>query len=372
MLAIDKQKRGGDHKIDPSYGDQTINLYEQPERVAERVSLSMSLIDQDHTGTWGDGGIIVEVAEDNVIATGSQDLGAMNSDPAFLRKQFAASARYNGDDLLRMTYPETYNEVVALANVAGQKIKLKGFFYKTDSSGEPLDQTVASKMKMHAMRLGLPIVEVQKPNPYAQNKIEDKDDKLALHLGGNRYLLGGYDEANFYFYDEKMRRHIISSQQMQRIISFMHENGYGNNFTSALHADYERAHEKHFAAKLNFDEKGEIQSLKKIEGYGKNQTEYVITAAGYARIVDVEREIKALKESMLGKSKIFYGSCSDYYSPMSRAKAEELIAEVRLTISSDAQAKLAAWANKILPYLEHKSAQIYGRKPDKYGPSYTR
>lgn len=34
-------------------GDQSINVFEEPERVDERVSLSMSLIDQDHTATWG-------------------------------------------------------------------------------------------------------------------------------------------------------------------------------------------------------------------------------------------------------------------------------------------------------------------------------
>ena len=41
-----------DH-INSSHGNQSINMYKQPERVAERVSLSMSLIDQDHTATWG-------------------------------------------------------------------------------------------------------------------------------------------------------------------------------------------------------------------------------------------------------------------------------------------------------------------------------
>lgn len=34
-------------------GDQSINVFEEPERIDERVSLSMSLIDQKHTATWG-------------------------------------------------------------------------------------------------------------------------------------------------------------------------------------------------------------------------------------------------------------------------------------------------------------------------------
>ena len=34
-------------------GDQSIDVFKEPERINERVSLSMSLIDQDHTATWG-------------------------------------------------------------------------------------------------------------------------------------------------------------------------------------------------------------------------------------------------------------------------------------------------------------------------------
>ena len=34
-------------------GDQSIDVFKEPERIDERVSLSMSLIDQDHTATWG-------------------------------------------------------------------------------------------------------------------------------------------------------------------------------------------------------------------------------------------------------------------------------------------------------------------------------
>ena len=34
-------------------GDQSINVFKEPERIDERVSLSMSLIDQGHTATWG-------------------------------------------------------------------------------------------------------------------------------------------------------------------------------------------------------------------------------------------------------------------------------------------------------------------------------
>ncbi len=40
-------------------GDQSISMYKQPERIGDRVSASMSLIDQDHTATWGPVGLLL-------------------------------------------------------------------------------------------------------------------------------------------------------------------------------------------------------------------------------------------------------------------------------------------------------------------------
>jgi hypothetical protein len=357
-----KHQRGEDHRIDPSHGDQTINLFEQPERVAQRVSLSMSLIDQAHTGTWGDGGIIVEVPEQNIIATGGQDIGSMNSDPDFLRQQFASSTRHNGDQLLQISSENLHNEVVAFANVDGSKIVLKGFFYKTDSKGEPVNEIVARKMQEHASRLGLPIVTVKAPGLFPKNEIHNKDNKLALHLDGNRCLLSGWGDKNFRLYDEKGHGYFISPEQMLSIISFMQTQGYNDNFTTALLADYQRANHEYFRAKFAFDDKGEIESVKKIEGYGKHQIEHVITACGYARIVDKASEMKKFQESMFGNGTRMTGYDDDNgYSPMNRDQAEKLIAEGSETLTEKDRQKVEEWACIIMPDLEQKSRQKYGR-----------
>ena len=63
LVAISAELSGA-YKVDKSEGNQSINLFDQPERLSERVSLSMSLIDQEHTGTWGQGGIIVDAPEE--------------------------------------------------------------------------------------------------------------------------------------------------------------------------------------------------------------------------------------------------------------------------------------------------------------------
>src|SRR5687768_7248789 len=54
---------------DPSWGNQSIKAYEHPRRIAERVSLSMSLIDEQHRSTWGDGGLIIAAPIENIVIT---------------------------------------------------------------------------------------------------------------------------------------------------------------------------------------------------------------------------------------------------------------------------------------------------------------
>ncbi|MCS7091739.1 MAG: hypothetical protein NZM26_00080 [Patescibacteria group bacterium] len=47
----------------------------------------MSLIDQAHTKTWGQGGIIVEAPEGNIVITSPTDMGSHSSSKEFLRRQ---------------------------------------------------------------------------------------------------------------------------------------------------------------------------------------------------------------------------------------------------------------------------------------------
>lgn len=60
-------------------GDQSISMYKQPERIGDRVSASMSLIDQDHTATWGSGGLIIDAPEENIVITSGADASARNN-----------------------------------------------------------------------------------------------------------------------------------------------------------------------------------------------------------------------------------------------------------------------------------------------------
>lgn len=70
--------------ISEDIGDQSINMTQHPEDLAKRVSLSMSIIDPDHLGTWGNAGLIVEAPVENVVITSPQDSGTANSRPDLL------------------------------------------------------------------------------------------------------------------------------------------------------------------------------------------------------------------------------------------------------------------------------------------------
>ena len=149
--------------------DQSINLYEQPERVSERVSLSMSLIDPDHTGTWAKGGLILEVPEENIIGNGPSDLGSANSDPSQLRSQFRERTILTPEELLRQSSTRDYNEVIAFANLEGSKVKLKGFYITVRPDGSPVDSAIAAQMQEHATALNLSLVKIEEPPVFSKS-----------------------------------------------------------------------------------------------------------------------------------------------------------------------------------------------------------
>lgn len=54
--------------------------------MASGVGVSMSLIDQNHIGTWGNVGLIIEIPRENMIAASSSDLGSGGTSAEWLRK----------------------------------------------------------------------------------------------------------------------------------------------------------------------------------------------------------------------------------------------------------------------------------------------
>ena len=141
-------------------GDQGISMYHFPERLADRIFLSMSLIDQDHTYTWGDIGLIVGAFEANIVLTAAEDACSYRSNLKGLLQRATLYEHMSGDELLQNSDPLEYNEVVAVAQSDDWQLQLEGFFYKTTPAGHPCDSARADKMHRQALRLDLPIVAI--------------------------------------------------------------------------------------------------------------------------------------------------------------------------------------------------------------------
>ena len=55
---------------------------------------------------------------------------------------------------------------MALAKRGESKINLVGFFIIVENGLFPLDREIADKMKEHSERLNLPLIKIEKPDPF--------------------------------------------------------------------------------------------------------------------------------------------------------------------------------------------------------------
>ena len=302
LVAISAELSGA-YKVDKTEGDQSINLFDEPERLAERVSLSMSLIDQDHTGTWGEGGIIVEAPEENIVITSPTDVGSHNSSKEFLERQAQKQPRLAGEQLLKFTSHGIYNEVVAFAkSETGKPLRLKGFFIKVDKNGQPTDPVIAQKMRQHAARLNLPLVEIQVLGPYEQEMFEIAKNGVWAHFKGNRYNLGSEDpEFAFNAYDDKVDTFFPSPQEIEEVVAHFRERGDINEAQAQQILErYIIADARRKSPKIEYDPKtSEISRVTIKDGYGKDAIEYWLSPSGYCWRVNMEEYKKAFREMSL-------------------------------------------------------------------------
>lgn len=295
---------------DKSHGDQSIDLFRQPDRLNERVSLSTSLIDQDHHGTWGSIGLILEAPEDNIVITASSDVGSLNASPDFLRQQAESHRHMSGDQLLQQTPPTSYNEVVALAKTGQGDLKLKGFFAKVDEEGY-LDEKSAQTLKYQAQRLGLPFVEIIEPSQFGEDKYEVQSEVRYAHYKGKRYNLGGGKENPKYDWQDNTRHafnnytsrgesFFTSPEELEEVLGFVAEqNPNKPELIEKIRQEYKEAHERYLAPKLNYDDEGTLQTISMRHGYGKDAWEYRITRSGYSYDTNLQEQSKNMREQMM-------------------------------------------------------------------------
>ena len=170
LVAIDALKKGeGDIQ-------QFIDLLEEPHRIADKKIVSASVIDQNHTATFGECGLILKTPPENVLAAFSEDTGTKFVDPD---KVIESSKRNlcTVDELMKATKPDQYNEVQILGNTRQGKMEIIGFWIKVDEEGEPLDSETAQKVSNLAKWDKMPLVRITEK----KTKIDYPDTKPEIH-----------------------------------------------------------------------------------------------------------------------------------------------------------------------------------------------
>ena len=140
---------------------QAIDILNSPERITQRVSLSMSLIEPERKDkTWGSAGYIMSVPYSDVISTSTSDNGSRNSNVRVLTEELqrnrANNAILSPEQLIKKTSEGKYNEVLAFA----QNAKIIGCFVKVGPDGEPIDKELAFQIRIVARKLSVDVKEI--------------------------------------------------------------------------------------------------------------------------------------------------------------------------------------------------------------------
>lgn len=280
---------------------QKIELFNEPERLGEKLSLSMSLIDQKHLGTWGMAGLIVRAPAENIVATSTSDMGTLNSDTEALRLKAQQNPPIPADSLLEHSSPHFYNEVAGLVSTPSGKIELVGFFTKVDEViKNELDPYLGSKMRLHAKRLGLPLVSLPESNPYKKEEVIEDNKIFAVHLGGKRYILNfsGHPEGNFTAILREQSS-FMSPGELKMCIDFIKKEKPGFE-TKELEEAYKEKDRQRQLPIISYYEDGSVRLIEIKRGYKEAEERLSLASSGVARAVNVRDESRRMQQSLMG------------------------------------------------------------------------
>ena len=143
----------------------------------------------------------------------------------------------------------------------GNKIKIKGFFVKLGFDGQPINDELSIKIRNHAKRLNMPIVEIKQKSMYAEHAIDTKDNKLAIHDDNKRFLLAGYDN-NFMYFDNKGFNFFMTQAELDDLL-LKNKQYFSADQIIKIKQDYQLADQKYHKMKFNFNKKGDLSGIIK-------------------------------------------------------------------------------------------------------------
>ncbi len=268
---------------------QSIDLRIRPEEIDERASVSMSLIENGHTATYGSSGIIVQAPESSIVFTSPTDAGVINSNKERLVARGQSRGLLSPDQLLEHGSPHTYNEVVALGRSG---LRAVGLFYKVDSRKKPVDSDQAANMLGLGRRTGLPVVEIPKENIYTENKVvrytymdSSRGEELRIFLGGMCYCAPkSKGRLGFRVVEgDTLKWHFPSPEKFEAAIGFALRTGeIGEAEANQILEDYRTADIERQTPTAYFDEDGEIDRVECLQDYGEHEVKLNISRRGIA------------------------------------------------------------------------------------------
>jgi len=285
-----------------------MEVFKRPGGIVERVSLSMSLIDQDHTATWGGTGIIMAVPESSVVLTSPTDAGALNSYRDRLIVQGQSIGILSPDEILERSSPSMHNEIVALGQSG---LKAIGFFYKVDSRKSPINVDLMTAMYQLGGRMGLPVVGIssEKENSYVENKVirstsaeSGGEEELRIFFDGRcHYIVESNDEPKYRAVDgDTGLTHFPSPERFTAAIDFALCTG---NISEAeaeqILEDYNAVDIERRTPTAYFDENGELDRIEYFEGYDNYESRLSLNRYGIARRVQKDKIRLALEANGL-------------------------------------------------------------------------
>ena len=336
-------------------GDQSIDVFKEPERIDERVSLSMSLIDQDHTATWGGAGIIVAAPESSVVLTSPTDAGALNSYRDRLIAQGRSMGILSPDEILEHSSPSVHNEIVALGQSG---LKAVGFFYKVDSQRYPINVDLMTAMYQLGGRMGLPVVGIsnEKENPYAENKVirstsveSGEGEELRIFFDGRCYCVAESSSKPKYraVDGDTGITSFPSPEKFTAAIDFaLRTADLSEDEAEQILEDYNAVDIERRTPTAYFDENGEFDRIEYLEGYDDYESRLSLNRSGIANRIQKRKNILAVEACGLRAGD---ESGSDVDQQLSQYVTDIMVETAVKNLSPEKAESIRSWYEKVRP-----------------------
>lgn len=184
---------------------QEIDLLREPERITEKLLISSSIVNQDHTATFDNTFFILNVPWINFVSMSPRDAGTNVATPLVVLESarppyttpsgLITETRYIGGD-------SSINEVVVTGNKEGNLVEIIGVGIKLTDTGDtkPREPKEAERMREIAGYMNVPLIEI-----IEQSRIEDSEAEvnysyvnpgkivrsIMINRGGYRYIFEG-------------------------------------------------------------------------------------------------------------------------------------------------------------------------------------